>query len=262
MPSCYAHYRFGNAVLDEIPADIRQPILRHRQLYEVGLHGPDIFFYQNPFGKSNGTPLGSRLHRQSGRDFFTRVCKRLRLEPSEAGNAYLYGLLAHYCLDSACHGFICASAETENVGHSEIETEFDRFLLERDGKLPPHTQDFSHHIRLSRSEAAVVADFYSSTTPATVLQCVRNMALYTRLLAAPEGPVRKAVEKTLNLAGGRLPEFLMLPEANSRCAHLNHPLLTLFQEAFERFPRMVEQVYAHMTYSAPFDEDFGRTFDG
>lgn len=262
MPSCYAHYRFGSTLLDEIPADIRQPILRHRQLFDVGLHGPDIFFYQNPFVKGSENPLGDKLHRQNGRDFFTRVCKRLRLEPSDAGNAYLYGLLAHFCLDSACHGFINASAETENVGHTEIETEFDRFLLELDGKIPPHTQDNSGHIRLTRNEAAVAAEFYPHTTPATVQQCVRNMALYTRLLASREGPMRKTVEKTLSLVGGKLPEFLMPPAPNSRCAHLNESLLQLYGEAYARYPRMVEQVYAHLSYGAPFEEDFSFTFDG
>jgi len=262
MPSSYAHYRFGATALEDIPADIRRPILRYRQLFDIGVHGPDLFFYQNPLGKSTGTTYARKLHRQTGRDFFTRVCKRLRLEPSEAGSAYLYGVLAHYCLDSVCHGFVDACVEAEQVGHVELETEFDRFLLVTDGKLPPHTQDCSKHMKLSKADCAVAADFYAPTPAATVQQCVRNMAISTKLLSVSDGPVRKALEKALLLTGGSLPEFLMTEEENPRCAHLNSQLLALYEEAMALFPIMGEQIYAHTTYGAPLGEEFNRTFNG
>ena len=48
MPANYAHYRFGKLALSKLPAEARQCIGRFRRLYDIGLHGPDIFFYYNP----------------------------------------------------------------------------------------------------------------------------------------------------------------------------------------------------------------------
>ena len=48
MPSDYAHYRFGAAMLSAMPADLRRPANRFRQMYDMGLHGPDIFTYSPP----------------------------------------------------------------------------------------------------------------------------------------------------------------------------------------------------------------------
>ena len=48
MPSVYAHYRFGAAMLAKMPGDIRLPVQRYRRLFDIGLHGPDLFFYARP----------------------------------------------------------------------------------------------------------------------------------------------------------------------------------------------------------------------
>ena len=42
MPSTYAHRRFGANVLDHLPAPLREKLEEHRELYDIGLHGPDM----------------------------------------------------------------------------------------------------------------------------------------------------------------------------------------------------------------------------
>ena len=42
MPSTYAHRRFGANVLDHLPAPLREKLETHRELYDIGLHGPDM----------------------------------------------------------------------------------------------------------------------------------------------------------------------------------------------------------------------------
>ena len=97
MPASYAHYRFGKQVLPTLPADVRQCIQRFRRLYDMGLQGPDFFFYYNPVMKTAVGGLGEHFHSQTGQVFFDHACKAAS---SEAARAYLYGLLCHYCLDS------------------------------------------------------------------------------------------------------------------------------------------------------------------
>ena len=48
MPSTYAHYRFGQEVLKELPNDIKKIIIENKELYDIGLPGPDLLFYYLP----------------------------------------------------------------------------------------------------------------------------------------------------------------------------------------------------------------------
>ena len=45
MPSCYAHYRFGVHVLQTLPEQVQKQIEANRNLFDLGLQGPDFFFF-------------------------------------------------------------------------------------------------------------------------------------------------------------------------------------------------------------------------
>ena len=45
MPTTYAHDLFGKEVYKKLPSDMKALIRRYRDLYRIGLHGPDILFY-------------------------------------------------------------------------------------------------------------------------------------------------------------------------------------------------------------------------
>ena len=88
MPAIYAFHRFGEQALATLPEKQRRPIQRFRRLFDAGLHGPDIFYYQIPVAGSGPRFLGIRYHEQTGREFFQRCCRAARLERSEAAQAY------------------------------------------------------------------------------------------------------------------------------------------------------------------------------
>lgn len=259
MPSFYAHYRFGAAMLQAMPADLRRPVNRFRQLFDMGLHGPDIFSYCTPLPGGKTVGLSYRFHRQTGAEFFGRVCRSLRLEPSEGGTAYLYGLLCHYCLDAACQAFVQEQAQTQALPYREIETEFDRFLLEKDGKIPARTQNLGSHIQLTAQESETVARFYPGVHSAQVRDGVRNMALFIRLMT---GSNRALLQSTLRLTPGQIRAMIMTDSPNPRCAQLDEALLSLYDQAAERFPGLLLQLNAHLTYNAPLGEAFAAQFRG
>ena len=205
MPAIYAHYRFGKQLLPHMPPDVRQCIQRFRRMYDMGLQGPDFFLYYNPFGKTAVGDLAHVFHSQSGQEFFTRVCAAV---DSEAAQAYLYGLLGHYCLDSVCHPYINRMDALGEVRHMLLEAEFDRFLLAKDKLLPPHTQDLSRYIRLTRGECMTVAAFYPPATGGNVNLCVKNMALLHKLGADKNRTRTEKLLKKLKpgLCNGLIPE--------------------------------------------------------
>ena len=47
MPSTYAHYRLGFRTLSHLDPPIQELIRRNRKLFDLWLHGPDIFFFYN-----------------------------------------------------------------------------------------------------------------------------------------------------------------------------------------------------------------------
>ena len=260
MPAAYAHYRFGAAMLNSMPGDIGRSVKRYRRLFDVGLHGPDFFFFYNPLLSTKVGKLGGKFHNQSGREFFSRVSRGLRLEPDEAGQAYLYGVLCHYCLDSLCHPFIDAVSEEGDVNHMQIESEFDRFLLEKDGKIPPCQQDISHHMQLTPEECAIVARFYPGATPRQVQTGVKNMAMVKKLLATKEGKHRNFLAKTIGIASKDYSSFVMKAAADPACEDITPKLFALYQEAEKAYPNLLLQMNAHLTYNAPLGELFTPTF--
>lgn len=260
MPANYAHYRFGVEMLGQMPGDIRRTVNRFRRLYDVGLHGADLFFYYNPMVSTKLGKLGEKLHKQSGADFFSRVCRGLRMTPSEAGEAYLYGLLTHYCLDSLCHPYVLQAHQQGIASHVEIEAEFDRFLLEKDGKVPPCAQDLSPHMRLTSGECETVAKFYSGVNPAQIRTALRNMAMVTKTLAMPDGKTRDLVKKGIGLFSREYVGIMIPVEEDTRCTQCDQDLLALYETAKERFPELVLQLSAHMTYNAPLGEEFAPEF--
>ena len=262
MPSNYAHYRFGSQVLPTLPADVRRPIQRFRRLYDMGLHGPDLFFYHSFFPKDTVVSLGKKYHHMNGREYFNKVCKRLKMEPTEAGMAYLYGILAHYCLDSVFHPFVLQATANDLISHTELETEFDRYLLTLDGKERPHTYDCSSHIQLTRGECVTVSEFYAPATADHVLHSVNSMARTVKALASDSSGKRRMVKRVLKLAAPPIRDLMMPPIPNRSCAHLNESMLALYDQAVERYALLMDQLVTHMTYNAPFGPDFEHTFDG
>lgn len=259
MPSIYAHYRFGAQLISKMPPKLQRTVGRFRQLYDMGLHGPDILSYQG-VPTPGGGKLRDKFHAQTGKAFFERVCRTVRLSPSEGAMAYLYGVLAHYALDSLSHPFIQRMAEQEKLSADVIVTEFDRFLLNMDGKKPPHLQDLSGHMKLTPGECETVAAFYPRVSPGAVGKSVEHMAALTHFLSLPQGSRRQWMDKGIRLVLPRVSGRMMPLHPNHACAALNPSLLRLYDMAADRYPVLLEQIQAHLRRGAPLGADFSVPF--
>lgn len=260
MPSHYAHYRFGREVFLGLPPELKRPAQRFRRLFDVGLQGPDPFFYYNILLSTPVGRLGKKYHAMPGNEFFAMACRRYRQDPSEGALAYLYGLLGHYCLDSRCHPFINAAAAEGTVSHIALETDFDRFLLTLDGEESPQTFDGSRYLKLTKGECATVADFYPPATQADIRLAAGNMAGLVRWLASPPGLSRMALNAGVAITGDKFGAFVMHPQANPNCADLIAPLKTLYDQAVESYPTMAQQLTAHLHRNALLGEEFVPAF--
>ena len=257
MPSDYAHFRFGNLALPTLPKDVQRSVSRFRRLYDVGQHGPDPFFHYNILKRTSVGRLASAMHQETGEQFFTRACKRLRLHPSEAGTVFLYGFLGHFCLDSICHPYIHLHTDEGPIGHTELEREFDRYLMVLDGKPHPSTLDISEHMRLSRSEAATAAELMPPLTAAQVYRSTHNMAFHTHLLARVNPRLLHAF---LDRQKSEIRDQLVPETENTHCSFLDAECMELYNQALALYPGMLRQLKDHMHHNAPFGPEFRKIY--
>lgn len=129
MPNYYAHLRFGTQVLAGLPEPLRLRIENEYDAFTLGQYGPDpLYFCCN----RKARVLGREMHHRPVRE----VAERLRSAvqkgvPNSTG--YAAGFLCHFALDSSCHAYIKQCAVSDGLSHTEIEAEFDRFLMVYDG---------------------------------------------------------------------------------------------------------------------------------
>lgn len=255
MPSSYTHYRFGTQVLPMMPADVRRPAERCRTLFDAGLQGPDPFYFYKP-AKTPLEDMALQYHRQSGQQFFSRSARLLRENPSEEGFAYLYGLLGHYCLDSVCHPYIHEQTDTGPISHNRLETEFEWFLLEKDGNKKPYAYDRSVHVKLSKEESRLVAEFFPPVTAEQTYEAFDSTNRILRLLTCRNAVHRGLAAKVLKAMGGQQPGLLMGTAPDPACGPHNQVMLELYQEALARYPVLLEQLCSHIAYQEPLGDAF------
>ena len=80
-----------------------------------------------------------------------------------------------------------ADKEQTGASHSEIESSFDRYLMEKDG-LDPLRHKVTKHLIPSLSSALVIADFYPPLTAKEIYHTEKSMVFYLNGLIAPPGP--------------------------------------------------------------------------
>lgn len=255
MPASYAHYKFGKLLLPQMPSETRSRIQRFRRLYDLGLQGPDFFFYYNPLIKTATGSLGGQYHKQSGQIFFAHAASAAT---TEAAQAYLYGLLGHYVLDAMCHPYVNRVVEAGEARHVALESEFDRFLMEQDGKPTPHTYSIAAHLKPTKGECVTVADFYPPATGAQVFQSVRLMAFCLKFLA---GGNRTRREKLLRRLNPNLPDSMIPVKPVEGFRRMDQELLDRFEKAVHLYPVMLEQLRTHMQTGEALGEDFAPNFE-
>lgn len=296
MPAIYAHARFGHDVLDlltdstvdstmdstmdftaESAADAAPSnasaaariIRANRPLFDIGLQGPDIFFYYNPLHHNPIGQLGSDLHEKSGREVFTHFSDCLS-GASPAHIAYLYGFLCHYALDVTCHRYVDQTAAETGITHLALESEFERFLMETDG-VDPLSEVLTKSIRPSLASACIISRFFaadsSSSTDGTfadafAIQKSLNMIVrYHALLRSPgknlPGRFKRSVLKNgMKLAG--ISGFLIPDTPDPRCVKTNAELIRLYEKALPLAADMIERFLSdpELLSDPVFDRNF------
>ena len=97
VPGFTTHYLFGVKAYNDLPNNyLKHVISKYRWLYQLGLQGPDMFFYNLPVLRHRDhRNVGSYMHEHHVNDFFrcafTRLSKIESRQQREEGLAFLCG---------------------------------------------------------------------------------------------------------------------------------------------------------------------------
>lgn len=262
MPSGYAHYKFAAEVFKEYGAKAAECVRKNEALYMIGAHGPDLFFYYKALTKNPVNSFGFAMHEKPAAQFFAEAKSvYLRAEDKDAALSYLLGFLCHFSLDHACHSYIEKKIAVSGLSHARIETEFDRFLLEEEGKEPLSAR-LTDHIRPSRAAADVIAKFFPMFTGKQIEKSMRSMIFYNGLLRAPHLPKRIAICAAMRFAGKyeSLHGMMIARKPVAACADSNLRLKKLFAKAKTACLALTGEYLAYLDGAGPLPAAFKDTF--
>ncbi len=262
MPTTYAHYKFGKEVISALPRPLQSAIENHRELFDIGVHGPDILFYYYPLKKNPVSAQGYALHDRMADRFFLHAAEIIKqADDPAAARAYIYGVICHFALDSECHPYIEKMIHTSGISHSEIEMEFDRFLLKEEYINPVRYLGIKH-IHPTRENGALIAPFYEELTAEIAEKALKGMVFYHKLLHAPCAAKRKLLFGGMKLAGkyDSMHGMVMSLEPNPACREYCQLLKRLYSGAVPLAAGLIMQYQKVLFEDAELPERFRRTF--
>lgn len=240
MPGFTTHYLFGTQMIRYIKKDnktqsaLLKSIAWHKTAFQLGLQGPDFFFYYLPSQLKKEKP-GTILHTERTAAFLNCLFRGDTLfkdkSSQEIARAYAAGFLGHYILDTQMHPYVYYMSGYKNTScedtygtHIALETDIDNCLLMRyTGYLPSafHAGKTIAFGRYTRSViACVLAYAFKQTFPELHmtkrrLSCaILSMQTVIPLLHNPHGWKRTAAELIERLLFHQLKLSAIIPYDN------------------------------------------------
>lgn len=229
MPGFTTHYIMGMKAYNDIPSNqLKFIIAKYRWLYQLGLQGPDMFFYNIPILRHRDyRNVGSYMHEHHIRDFFECYLRHLKTirskQQREQGLAYFCGYLCHYIGDSICHPYVYGrigyDADHPNNHthglHAALENDIDALLLWKYKKKKPSQFNQAATICLNGVESQFLSRFLSEcinevfypisysnnfqVTPSMIHRSILALRFGCRTLADPYGKKRNKIAFVENL---------------------------------------------------------------
>lgn len=216
MPGFTTHYLFGLNTYKQLKQNnIKKILHENHAAYNLGLQGPDIFFYFLPCYLIHDDNIGAIAHEKRTGKFLHYLLESRKLFPDqealEIAEAYIAGFLGHYTLDTHCHPYIYWKSRFEEKNsryhgaHMRLEVDIDAELLQFYKHRAPSRFRQESTIVLTplqrRTIATILYYVYAKTYPelgiwhTTMRLSIRSMQLGTRFLRDSSGKKKVLLRK-------------------------------------------------------------------
>ena len=224
MPGFTTHYIFGMKAYNDMPnSALKHIVAKYRWLYQLGLQGPDMFFYNIPILRHRDyRNVGSYMHEYHVNSFFENCLRHISQISSrqrrEQAVSFLAGFINHYIADSICHPFIYGRIGYDTSEptamhhgmHAALENELDAILLWKYKKKKPSEFNQTATICLNGQELQFISNFLADcinetyypitywnnfrVTPAMVHRSIWALRFGCRTLADKSGKKKYSIE--------------------------------------------------------------------
>ena len=261
MPTTYAHWRFGDKCIRMLPDDLQNIILNNRAIFDYGVHGPDIFFYYNCLKYNEVNRYGSAMHDIPYKDTLAQIKENFKkTENKDMALSYLLGFTCHFTLDSYCHGFIEKVDETMPYSHGKIESQFDRYLLIKDG-FNPDTKSVTDMFHPDEKMAKVISGLFNKFDEDIIYKTLKDQKLYLNLLKDNSDIKRFFLTTAMDIA--KVPSFkdlLITKENVEELKPINIRLNKYFDMALKHYPVLADSLIGYLSDKNELNTYFKHNF--
>ena len=261
MPTTYAHWRFGDKCIRMLPDDLQNIILNNRAIFDYGVHGPDIFFYYNCLKHNEVNRYGSAMHDIPYKDTLAQIKENFKkTENKDMALSYLLGFTCHFTLDSYCHGFIEKVDETMPYSHGKIESQFDRYLLIKDG-FNPVTKSVTDMFHPDKKMAKVISGLFNKFDEDIIYKTLKDQKLYLNLLKDNSDIKRFFLTTAMDIA--KVPSFkdlLITKENVEELKPVNIRLNKYFDMALKHYTVLADSLIGYLSDKNELNTYFKHNF--
>lgn len=259
MPATYAHWRFGVDCINTLPDDLKKAVQDNRDLFDLGVHGPDIFFYD--LLHKDVTKYGYSMHKIPANVFFSK-CKEVfnNHEEKDEMLAYMLGFLSHFTLDSSCHGYVERKKEVSNISHNKIESQWERHTIELDNRTT-YLVDRAESLRPNKNNANIISYFFDFDQK-VILRATRWQHFIIYILNCVS--IRKENFLKIILTSLKMNDYADLLigfKEDELCKDSNLRLDKLKSNAIKLYPKLVKNLIAFIYEDKKLSPYFEHGFD-
>ncbi|MBO4323827.1 MAG: zinc dependent phospholipase C family protein [Lachnospiraceae bacterium] len=263
MPACYTHKKVGAIVYHLLSGDTRKLVRKHLPFFLIGLHGPDILFFQPAVKKAEAADYGHSLHHEAFSHFYENARNVIRSSEDDRQLVYLYGYLCHLFSDNMIHEVLPELYKEAGVSHGKLEAELDRYLMTEDG-YDPISYPVAAHISCTREAATVIAPFYLGVSEEQVLACLFAMKAAFTFSRSSSKVYRKAAGEVMAFAGfgEKIPSMIMTAEASEACFEQMPQLRYLVELSANRSAEAIEGIGKYLFFDEILPDFIALRMDG
>lgn len=266
MPAIYAHNRFGFDVLKNLDENIKQLILEYKSQFMIGLQGPDYLFFCRPFYYNKVNMLGVNMHKRPAKEFLNNIIPVIKQHGKDSPHyAYTLGFICHHVLDSSCHPYINSMVKELSFNHIELESEFERFLLIKDG-IEPLSYPIHELVPTDDLTVNTLYDLYSTyniISKKDVKSSLNQMRLIKRILLCKKPFKRNAIDTFMHLTGhyDMMQGHLLHEKVNEKSKITNSNLIELYDNSINTAVELITEFDKNIFTNAPLNIRFDRSFE-
>ncbi len=237
MPTTYAHYRFGDECISVMPEHLQKIVSEHRELFDIGVHGPDIFFYD--LIHHEFPAYGHKMHEEQARVFFENAVRVYQDHADkEEMMAYLLGFLSHFTFDSQSHGYVDRKAEVSGITHNKVESQYDGYLMRKEGRQV-NLVDRAESLKPSRKSARIIALFFPFDEKTMYRICKDHKLVISTLNCVSDFKYR-FMNFVLDRTNDR--DLPVNPQEEAVCRDSNLRMEKLQKKALKLYPKLLDDL--------------------